>query len=240
MEFENFFCKMKEELSCIEIGINKEETRKFFEYMQLLLLWNEKINLTAITEPDEIVVKHFVDSLSINKYIGEGLKIIDVGTGAGFPGIPLAIYREDIKVTLLDSLNKRINFLNEVSDKLGLKSVYTNHGRAEDCGQDKKYRESYDIAVSRAVAPLNVLSEYLLPFVKVGGFCICMKGPNINEEIENTEKVIDMLGGKLDKIEKIRIKDMERNILIIKKIANTKNIYPRKAGIPSKKPLSCN
>ena len=209
------------------------------EYMKLLLEWNEKINLTAITEEDDIILKHFVDSLTILKYIKEGNSIVDVGTGAGFPGIPLKIAREDIKVTLVDSLNKRILFLNEVIEKLGLQKVETLHFRAEEFGQNKKYRESFDIATSRAVANLSTLVEYLLPLVKVGGICICMKGSEINEELENAKKAIQILGGKIEQVEEFTLpeSDIKRNIVIIKKTKDTPSRYPRKPGTPSKEPI---
>lgn len=238
MEFKEF--KEKFVLESNEIGINNEEEKikKFYTYMQLLLEWNKKINLTAITEPNDVIKKHFIDSLTIADQVIENNNIIDVGTGAGFPGIPLAI-QTDARITLLDSLNKRINFLNEVKDKLELENVDTLHGRAEDVAQNSKYREKFDIATSRAVAPMNVLLEYLLPFVKIGGICICMKGPNVEEEMKNINKVLNILGGEVCEIKNIKFLDydMQRNIIIIKKNANTPNKYPRKAGIPTKEPL---
>ena len=206
--------------------------------MNYLIEWNEKINLTAITEPKDIILKHFVDSLTIYKYLEKDKKIIDVGTGAGFPGIPLSIIDDDNKYVLLDSLNKRINFLNEVIDKLNLNNVDTIHSRVEDFGRNKSYRESFDIAVSRAVAPLNILLEYLLPLVKVNGFCMCMKGPN-EAEIDEAKKAIEVLGGKIENIEKLLLpdSDMVRNLIIIYKVKNCPKAYPRKPGTPSKKPL---
>ena len=171
--------------------------------------------------------------------MGNNSKIIDVGTGAGFPGLPLKIVNDTLNLTLVDSLNKRINFLNEVKNKLGLKNVETIHGRAEDVGIDNKYREKYDFAVSRAVAELRILVEYLLPLVKVGGKVIAMKGPNVDEEVENAKKAIKLLGGEIEKIESFKLGDTdnERTVIIIKKIKNTELKYPRKAGIPKKSPL---
>lgn len=238
MNINEFSKELKEKLDIINVNITEEQIQKFYNYMQLLLEWNEKINLTAITEPSEVVLKHFVDSLTIEKYINNNEKVIDVGTGAGFPGIPLSIIKENQDITLLDSLNKRIIFLNDVIEKIELKRIKTIHSRVEEFGKNKNQRESYDIATSRAVAPLNVLVEYLLPLVKVGGKCICMKGSNV-EEIDNSKKAIEILGGKIEKIEKINLPetDMERNIIIIKKVKETPNKYPRKAGIPSKEPL---
>ena len=222
-----------------KMNINENQAKLFNEYMELLLEWNEKINLTAITQKDEIILKHFIDSLTILKYIQKNQIVIDVGTGAGFPGIPLKIVNSDLNITLLDSLNKRINFLNEVIDKLKLTKIEAVHGRAEDLGRDKKYRESFDVATSRAVANLSTLLEYLMPFVKVGGICICMKGPNIEKELEEAKKAIAELGGKLEKVDKIYLpnSDIERNIIIIRKVNKTKNMYPRKAGTPAKSPI---
>ena len=221
------------------MDIDNVSAEKFAVYMELLREWNEKINLTAITDEEGILVKHFFDSCSISEFVDNNSKIIDVGTGAGFPGLPLKIVNDTLNLTLVDSLNKRINFLNEVKNKLGLKNVETVHGRAEDVGIDNKYREKYDFAVSRAVAELRILVEYLLPLVKVGGKVIAMKGPNIDEEVENSKKAVKLLGGEIERIESFRLgnTDNERTIIIIKKIKNTESKYPRKAGIPRKNPL---
>jgi 16S rRNA methyltransferase gidB len=221
------------------MDIDNVSAEKFAVYMELLREWNEKINLTAITDEEGILVKHFFDSCSISEFVDNNSKIIDVGTGAGFPGLPLKIVNDTLNLTLVDSLNKRINFLNEVKDKLGLKNVETVHGRAEDIGIDNKYREKYDFAVSRAVAELRILVEYLLPLVKVGGKVIAMKGPNIDEEVENAKKAVKLLGGEIERIESFRLgnTDNERTVIIIKKIKNTESKYPRKAGIPRKNPL---
>lgn len=237
MERTNFYKKMAEESEKIGIKLPDEQLNEFYEYMQLLLEWNEKMNLTAITDPEEVIKKHFVDSITIKKYIKEENRLIDVGTGAGFPGIPLKIVDKSIKLTLLDSLNKRINFLNEIIEKLNLKEVNTIHSRAEEYAKNK-VRESYDVAVSRAVADLPILLEYLMPYVKLNGICICMKGPKAQEELERSKKAINILGGKLEKVEKITIdEEMERNLIIIRKIKDTPNKYPRKAGIPTKNPI---
>lgn len=212
---------------------------KFNNYMELLLDWNEKINLTAITEKEDIILKHFKDSLTIEEFIPENAKVIDVGTGAGFPGIPLKIVRKDISLTLLDSLNKRIKFLDEVVNNLELENVETIHSRAEDAGMNKKYREQYDIATSRAVANLSTLLEYLMPFVKVGGSVICMKGPKIEEELNNAKHAISELGGEIQEIKNFKLEgtDNERNIIIIKKVKPISGKYPRKAGMPANNPL---
>lgn len=235
----DFKNKMIELARMINDELTEDQLENFFKYMNLLLEWNEKINLTAITDVDDIILKHFIDSMTVLKYIEKDKSIIDVGTGAGFPGIPIAIMREDVKITLLDSLNKRINFLNEVCSELKINNIETIHGRAEEAGQNKKYREKYDIAVSRAVANMTTLSEYLIPFVKVGGICICMKGSEIDHELEQAKFAIKELGGKIEKVEKFNLpdSDIERNIVIIKKIKTTPNKYPRKAGMPSKMPI---
>ena len=238
MEFEIFSEELEIAAKQIEIELTKEQIEKYYNYMNLLLEWNEKINLTAIIDPKEIILKHFVDSLTIAKYIKDDEKLIDVGTGAGFPGIPLSIVKENTDIVLLDSLNKRINFLEEVKENLKLENITTIHGRAEEFGKNKKERETYDIATSRAVAPLNILLEYLLPLVKVGGRAICMKGSNI-EEIENAKNALEILGGKIEKIEEITLpnSDIKRNIIIVKKVKNTPSKYPRKPGTPSKEPI---
>jgi len=229
----------KEKLSEKSSELTSEMQQQFEDYMKLLLEWNEKINLTAITEEDDIILKHFVDSLTISKYIKDGKTLVDVGTGAGFPGVPIKIARENVKVTLVDSLNKRLLFLNDVIEKLQLKEIETLHFRAEEFGQNKKYRESFDIATSRAVANLSTLVEYLLPLVKVGGICICMKGSEVEEELKDSKKAIQILGGEIESIDEFTLpgSDIKRNIVIIKKIDKTPNRYPRKPGTPSKEPI---
>lgn len=223
----------------LNIYITESQLEQFYLYMKILQKWNENINLTAILEDGDILQKHFIDSLTILPYINNEDNVIDVGTGAGFPGIPIKIVKEDIKVTLLDSLNKRVKFLQEVIDNLALSNIDTIHNRAEDAGRNLDLREKFDIAVSRAVAPLNVLVEYLMPLVKKGGQCICMKGNNIEEELANSKKAIYILGGKLEKIDELYLpqSDIKRNIVIIRKIEDTSSKYPRKAGVPSKNPI---
>ena len=236
---DDFKNKMIELSKKINIDITDEQLKKFYRYMDLLLEWNEKINLTAITETDEVILKHFIDSMTVFKYLVESKNIIDVGTGAGFPGIPIAIMNQNKNITLLDSLNKRINFLNEVCSELKINNIKTYHGRAEEFGHNKQHREKYDIAISRAVANMTTLVEYLIPFIKVGGRCICMKGNDIEEELEQAKFAIKELGGKIEKVERFNLpnSDMERNIIIITKTKETPNRYPRKAGMPSKMPL---
>lgn len=224
--------------------LSEEKYNKFQKYMNLLIERNKNINLTAITDKDEIVLKHFVDSLTISKYIVDNSKIIDVGTGAGFPGIPLKIYNESLDITLLDSLNKRINFLNDVIEMLNLNKIRAVHSRAEDAAKNPDYRERFDIATSRAVANLSTLVEYLLPFVRVNGICICMKGPNVDEELIRAKKAIEVLGGRIEQVDNLKLaaddaeNDLERNIIIIRKVRKCSNKYPRKAGMPSKEPIN--
>lgn len=226
-----------------ELGIDlgDRDIERFQIYKELLKEWNTKINITAITDDEEIDIKHFLDSLTPNmlNLISGNKKIIDVGTGGGFPGLPLKIIKEDLEVTLLDSLNKRIIFLNEVIEKLELKDIKAIHGRAEELGRTKEYREVYDICISRAVASLNTLCEYCMPFVKVGGYFISMKGPDIEEELEESKKAIQVLGGKLvdKKIITIPESDIDHSLLIIEKIRQTPTKYPRGGGKPRKSPL---
>lgn len=231
--------KIKEYANEIGIVLNEKQIQKFYQYMELLLEWNEKMNLTAITEPEEVIVKHFIDSLTIAKHIKKDTKLIDVGTGAGFPGIPLKIIREDVEITLLDSLNKRINFLNEVIQQLKLTKIHAVHSRVEDFAKDKKNRENFDYATSRAVANLSTLSEYLIPLVKIGGKAISMKGSEVEEEIKQSQRAISLLGGKIETIETFQLpqSDINRNIIVIYKNQNTPSKYPRKAGMPSKEPI---
>lgn len=223
------------------LTLSENQTEQLIKYKNLLLEWNEKMNLTAITDEKEVMIKHFLDALSCAtvKQIKEDAKIIDVGTGAGFPGIPLKIYFPNLSLTLLDSLNKRINFLKTVCEDIKVKNVQFVHGRAEDVGAIKQHREQYDIAVARAVAELNVLSEYCLPFVRVGGYFICQKGPSIHEEIERGKKAIEILGGRIVDRKDISLpfSEITHNIVIIEKIRNTPTKFPRKAGTPSKNPL---
>ena len=236
IEFSNLMIDYGKE---INIVFTEEQLQKFYQYMNLLIEWNEKINLTAIVEPKEIILKHFIDSLTIIKYIEPNKSVIDIGTGAGFPGIPVKIMREDLDITLLDSLNKRIHFLNEVIQKLELKNITAIHARIEEFAKNKQYREAFDVATSRAVANLTTLSEYMLPMVDLKGMAICMKGSEINEEISKSKNSIKLLGGKIDKIEEFTLpkSDNRRNLILIKKERQTPGKYPRKPGIPSKEPL---
>lgn len=223
------------------LNLNQQQYNNFIKYKDMIKEWNQKINLTAITEDEDIIKKHFIDSIKIFKFqeLKEAKKVIDIGTGGGFPGIPIKIVKDDLKITLLDSLKKRITFLDEVVNELDLKDVETIHGRAEDFARDKKYREQYDVAVSRAVANMTVLSEFCIPFVKKGGYFVALKGPSIKEELNEAQKAIKLLGGKLQDIREVEIEgsDLRHNLVIIEKVKETPKGYPRKAGIVTKKPL---
>lgn len=230
-------------LACDDVNIPFDENKynKFINYKNLLKEWNEKINLTAITEDEEIIKKHFIDCIKafhLSEF-KEAKSVIDVGTGAGFPGMPIAIMRDDIEVTLLDSLNKRVNFLNEVKNCLDLKNVKTIHSRAEDGARQKQLREGFDIATSRAVANMCVLSEFCMPYVKVGGYFIALKGPAIEDELKEAKNAIATLGGKLLEVVPVAIEgtELKHNLVVVKKIKQTPPVYPRKAGSITKKPL---
>ena len=234
----NVLTKKVKELSIV---LNDKQIQQFEQYYNILVEWNKVMNLTAITEYEEVVEKHFLDSLTIVNAINmEKIEtLIDVGTGAGFPGIPLKIAFPHLKVTLLDSLNKRIKFLNEVIDLLELDDIKTIHGRAEDYAKQEEYREQYDICVSRAVANLATLSEYCLPYVKVDGLFVPYKSGEIDEELKSSEKAVSILGGKVEEVVKFQLPgtDIGRSFVKIHKIKETKKKYPRKAGMPTKEPL---
>lgn len=234
--------QMEEQLNSIGIVLTTEQLQQFYKYYEILIEWNEKINLTAITQMDEVVTKHFVDSLALIKVV-ENLsekenKIIDVGTGAGFPGIPLIIAYPKLKITLLDSLNKRVKFLEEVIAALELTNIEAIHGRAEDLGHQNVSRETYDICVSRAVANISTLSEYCMPFVKVGGYFISYKSGKVEEELSAGKGAIKKLNGSIEKVISFKLPNTdERSFIKIKKEGKLNKIYPRKAGLPSKEPL---
>lgn len=232
---------LKNKLNQLSIEYSESQIEKLLKYYEMLIEKNKVMNLTAITEFDEVVEKHFIDSLSIVRVIDmeKVHSIIDIGTGAGFPGIPVKIMFPHIKVTLVDSLNKRVNFLNEVIENLELSDIEAYHGRAEDYGRDKKFREKYDLCVSRAVANLASLSEYCMPFVKPDGYFISYKAGECEDEIDNSKNAIKILSGKIEKVEKFSLPDSEisRSFIKIKRIKNLSNKYPRKSGIPSRNPL---
>ena len=234
---------MNEGLEEISLTLSEQQKEQFFQYYEMLIEWNKVMNLTAITELDEVVTKHFMDSLLLVKVIADiqekPYKCIDVGTGAGFPGIPLKIAFPDLKITLLDSLNKRVGFLNEVIAKLGLEDIHAVHGRAEDFGRDAKFREQYDLCVSRAVANMSTLSEYCIPFVKKDGYFIPYKSGKVEEELKQAESAVKKLGGEMYPVVMHLLPgtDVERTFIPVKKVGITSKKYPRKAGLPSKEPL---
>lgn len=238
---ENAQSKFDLELEKIGITLNEQQKQQFDKYYEMLVEWNKVMNLTGITEYDEVNLKHFTDSLTIarTQEMQKVQSVIDIGTGAGFPGIPLKIAFPHLKVVLLDSLNKRIKFLDAVIEELGLENISTIHGRAEDFAKKKEYRECFDLCVSRAVANLATLSEYCLPFVKVEGEFISYKSGDSDEEIRDAEFAVKVLGGKITDVDKFQLPgtDMGRSLVKIKKVKNTAGKYPRKAGLPSKEPL---
>ncbi|SUY48545.1 16S rRNA methyltransferase GidB [Clostridium putrefaciens] len=236
-----FYDLMKTASDDVNLDFNEEYFNKFMNYKDILIEWNKKINLTAIIEDNDIVKKHFIDCIKAFKFEGfkEAKSIIDVGTGAGFPGIPIGIMKEDCNVVLLDSLNKRVKFLDEVIKQLSLNNFSTIHGRGEELSRSERYREKFDIATSRAVANMCTLSELCLPYVKLGGYFVALKGPSVEEELNIAKRAIAILGGRVQEIIPVNIEnsDLNHNLVIIKKVNLTPSIYPRNSGIMSKKPL---
>lgn len=233
---------LNKSLKALDIELTDKQLEQFIKYYELLVEWNSFMNLTAITEFNEVCIKHFTDSVSLIKALdcNKEMSVIDVGTGAGFPGIPLKIVFPKLKITLLDSLGKRVKFLNEVIDQLGLENIESIHGRAEDYAKPQLLRESFDICVSRAVANLSTLSEYCLPYVKKDGFFVSYKSEKVLDEMKTADKAIKILGGEIYKQVEFTLPDSDiyRNLFMIKKINTTPKKYPRKAGLPSKEPLA--
>ena len=237
----DFYDLMSKSAEDVGLQLSKEQYEQFIIYMKLLQEWNEKINLTAIVEDEEIIKKHFIDSMKAFKRdeFKKANTLIDVGTGAGFPGLPISVMNGQLSVTLLDSLNKRINFLNTVISELGLTNVTTIHSRAEDGARNKDLREKFDIATSRAVANMSVLSEFCLPYVKVGGNFIALKGPAVDQEIKESMNAIKLLGGEFINVCEVSIEgtELRHNLVVVKKIKECSKTYPRKAGLITKNPL---
>ena len=232
---------LKKSFEAMNIENRQELIEKFRIYMEGVLEWNEKVNLTTITDPDEFVIKHFIDSIICANYpeYVNAAKIIDVGTGAGFPGIPLSIISPEKEFILIDSLNKRLKIIDELCQRADIKNVVTLHARAEELAKNKAYRERYDLCVSRAVANMSVLAEYCLPFIKVGGFLMAYKGPEAENEVKEAEHALSLLGGKAEEIRNGNLKEfgIEHKVVVIKKVKNTPSKFPRKAGTPAKEPL---
>lgn len=233
--------KFRQGLDALSVRLTDAQTEQFIKYYELLIEWNKVMNLTGITEFEDVISKHFLDSLCLVRTadLSENLSVLDLGTGAGFPGIPLKIAFPDLHIVLMDSLNKRIRFLNEVISVLGLENITAVHGRAEEMARKKEYRETFDLCVSRAVANLSSLSEYCLPFVKTGGKFISYKSGTADEEINNAGKAFHVLGGKLSAVVKYELpgSDIGRSLVVIDKIRKTPKTYPRKAGTPARDPL---
>lgn len=233
------FTYFKSELNKLGVCISDEQLEMFEKYYDMLIEKNKVMNLTAITEFDEVIEKHFLDSVNLCRSIDlqSELCVLDLGTGAGFPGIPLKIVFPNLKVVLADSLNKRILFLQDVIKELGLEQIEAVHGRAEDLARKPEYREKFDLCVSRAVANLASLSEYCIPFVKVGGKFVSYKSGSCEEEINDSKKAIQILGGKIKKVDKFELGEASRSFVVIEKVKNTSKKFPRKAGTPTKEPL---
>ena len=231
--------KFRQGLANLKLELTEKQIEQFLKYYEMLIEKNKVMNLTAITEYDEVIEKHFLDSISLCQVydLWKPVKILDMGTGAGFPGVPLKIAFPEVEITLADSLNKRIKFLNEVIEELGLEKVTTIHARAEELARNKEHRENYDLVVSRAVANLSTLGEYCIPFVKMEGNFISYKSGEIEEEVNAAGKAIKILGGEIKEVYKFDLLDQKRSFVTIKKVKTTPKTYPRKAGTPSKEPL---
>ncbi len=231
--------KFRQELEKLNIDLTEEQTEQFLDYYEFLIETNKVMNLTAITDFDEVIEKHFLDSLSLCRVfeLNRQIRVIDMGTGAGFPGIPLKIAFPQIDLLLVDSLNKRIKFLREATKRLSLENVAALHARAEEIAKGKQYREQFDLCVSRAVANLSTLSEYCIPFVKEGGMFISYKSGDIEEEVSAAEKAVAVLGGNINQVYRFELGEQKRSFVMIEKQKKTPKAYPRKAGIPTRDPL---
>lgn len=238
MDINEFRITFLEEAKKIKVTVDDEMIKKFYSYMNGIIEWNDKVNVTAITDEKMFIVKHFIDSLTVNRFVENKESVIDIGTGAGFPGIPLKILNLNLKVTLIDSVNKKLNVIRDLAEKIDLKNLEIIHTRAEDLANKDEYRENYDVATTRAVSNFSTIVEYMLPFVKIGGYAVCMKGPNYKEELEEARNAIKILGGEVEFIETLNVnEELERNIIVIKKIKETPKKYPRSQGKPLKEPI---
>ena len=235
------FEALRKALEVMGAPADDKTVNKYQQYMEGVLDWNEKVNLTNITDPEEFIIKHFIDSIICVDYpeFDEARKVIDVGTGGGFPGVPLAIATPDKEFVLMDSLNKRLKIIDELCGQIGIGNVTTVHARAEELAKNKAHREKYDLCVSRAVANMAVLAEYCLPFIKVGGCLMAYKGPDADREVEEARKALFLLGGQVEEIREGNLKEfgIDHKVVIIKKVKNTPSKFPRKAGTPAKEPL---
>lgn len=239
MNFDEFKDKFIKELSILnnDINLSDDVLKNFYDYMNGIISWNDKINVTAIVDPDEFIVKHFIDSITINEIVENKGKLLDIGTGAGFPGVPIKLLNDKLSVTLIDAVNKKLNVIRDVSKDMNINNLEIIHSRAEDLARDKNYREQYDYVTTRAVSNLSTILEYMIPFLKVNGIAICMKGPNYKEEIEEAKNTFKVLGIKLKEVKKYVFEGQERNVLIIEKLKKTDKKFPRGGGKPLKEPL---
>lgn len=239
MNFDEFKDKFIKELSILnnDINLSDDVLKNFYDYMNGIISWNDKINVTAIVDPDEFIVKHFIDSITINEIVENKGKLLDIGTGAGFPGVPIKLLNDKLSVTLIDAVNKKLNVIRDVSKDMNINNLEIIHSRAEDLARDKDYREQYDYVTTRAVSNLSTILEYMIPFLKVNGIAICMKGPNYKEEIEEAKNTFKVLGIKLKEVKKYVFEGQERNVLIIEKLKKTDEKFPRGGGKPLKEPL---
>lgn len=239
MNFDEFKDKFIKELSILnnDINLSDDVLKNFYDYMNGIISWNDKINVTAIVDPDEFIVKHFIDSITINEIVENKGKLLDIGTGAGFPGVPIKLLNDKLSVTLIDAVNKKLNVIRDVSKDMNIENLEIIHSRAEDLARDKNYREQYDYVTTRAVSNLSTILEYMIPFLKVNGIAICMKGPNYKEEIEEAKNTFKVLGIKLKEVKKYVFEGQERNVLIIEKLKKTDEKFPRGGGKPLKEPL---
>jgi len=239
MNFDEFKDNFIKKLSILNNNINLSDDvlKNFYDYMNGIISWNDKINVTAIVDPDEFIVKHFIDSITINEIVENKGKLLDIGTGAGFPGVPIKLLNDKLSVTLIDAVNKKLNVIRDVSKDMNINNLEIIHSRAEDLARDKNYREQYDYVTTRAVSNLSTILEYMIPFLKVNGIAICMKGPNYKEEIEEAKNTFKVLGIKLKEVKKYVFEGQERNVLIIEKLKKTDEKFPRGGGKPLKEPL---